>query len=292
MSAQLPRLLLRGVRDLGLHPWAQVFTLTAVTMVSLLAGLFMLLLYNVDQELLRNRGQLQVQVFWAPGTDMDAVRAQWTGLKDTPGLKDLRLFTPDQALEDLAGALGEIGDFSWLKGDNPLPASALVSLSLPKGEDPRAWTRDRIAALKALPGVDKVHYNPLQMELARGWMDLSKTVVWPVIGFLGLVVALVVGNTMKLNLVSRRDEVEILYLVGAKPWFIRCPLLAGGAVQGLAGGLLSLILLKVVQEAVKNSLNFPPLFLRVDFLPLEQAGLLLGSVALVAVLSSWVAVRG
>lgn len=282
------RLTMRGMLDFRLHPWAQLFTLVAVTMVTLLAGIFLMLLYNVNQELLINKGQVQFQIYWTPGTDTAKVEGQWRELRQMEGLKELDTYSPKRALMELAEAM-DTTDFSWLEGRNPLPASAMAKFEIPP--DKENFAQNLLSRLEALPGVEKVHYNPMQIDLARGWMAVTRTVVWPMIGFLGLVVALTVGNTIKLSLLTRRDEVEILALVGAKPWYIRWPLLVGGAVLGLLGGALSLGLLKLAQVTLQKALYAPPLFFRVEFLPVSQAAALVASVVLVCVASSWVAVR-
>ena len=290
MLGQLVRLSFRGVRDMALHPWAQLLSLVAVAMVALLAGVFMMLLYNVDQELIRDRGQVQFQVYWKPEFDQQRLEAQWAELKTLSALKEMDVYTPRLALADLAATLGDAGDFGWLEGHNPLPPTASLSFAIP-GANQEGWAARMLKRLKSMDGVDRVHYNPMQMDLAKGWLAVSRSVVWPLIGFLGLVVALVVGNTIKLSLITRRDEVEILALVGARPWYVRWPLLTGGAVQGLLGAGLALGLLKLLQHQLGDVLNFPPIFLHIGFLPWQYAAGLAGGVVLVCIASSWVAVR-
>ncbi len=194
-------------------------------------------------------------------------------------------------LIELAESLGESGDFSWLKEQNPLPHTALAAFAIPPEKQTDGWAAKLLTELKSLPGVEKVHYAPTQMDLAQGWIAVTRTVAWPVVGFLALVAALVVGNTIKLSLMTRRDEVEILSLVGAKPWYIRWPLLTGGFLQGVLGSAAGLGLLLVAQNTLKDALNIPPLFLQVRFLPLEQCVLLAGGVVFVSLAASWVAVR-
>ncbi|WP_027178268.1 cell division protein FtsX [Maridesulfovibrio bastinii] len=285
------RLVGRGIRDLGLHPWANIFTLIAVTMVSLLAGFFMLALQNINQELLKTRGEVQFQIFWKASTPEDVYVSEWEKLSNIEGLKEIHTFTPQNALTQLSSALGGGENFSYLDKDNPLPPTALLSFSVEPGAGDENWASDLLSELKAMNGVDKVHYNPIQIDLARGWLNLTKTIVWPVIMFLGLVVALVVGNTMRLSLMTRKDEIEILYLVGAKQWFIRIPILTGGAVQGFLGGTLAVGILYMAQQFFRDILNFPPLFLKIGFLPLDQCAMLVGVVAVVGIISSYVAVR-
>ncbi|MEF2146547.1 MAG: permease-like cell division protein FtsX [Desulfovibrionaceae bacterium] len=291
MIGGLLRILNRARKDMLLHVWAQLFTITAVAMAAMLAGIFLLLLHNVNQELVRNRGAVEFQIFWRAGADMESVQTQWKVLEGMEHLKDMETYTPQQALDELAQDLSERGSLDWLKGENPLPASAFLAFNLPGEGNGESWAKSLLAELRALPDVQSVHYNPMQIDLAKSWLALSHSIIWPVIGFLGLVVGLVVGNTVRLSLLTRKDEIEILALVGAKPWFIRAPLLASGAMTGLISSGLGLGLLKVLQLRLEHVLDFPPLFLNISFLPPEHCGILAAVVTAVCTVGSWVAIR-
>ena len=284
-------LILRGVTDLRLNPWAQLLTLAAVTLVAFLAGLFILFLHNLNEELLRTRGEAVFQVYWTPDTDLETVRAQWEEIANLEFLTDLITYTPEQAMDTLSSELGPDIDLSWLQDkEDTLPATALVSFS-PQGQDPGSWTEAMLARLEALPGVDKVHYNPVKTHVAKSWAAFARRITWPAMGFLLLVLSLVVGNTIKLSLVNRRDEIDILRLVGARNWYIQLPLLVTGAVQGILGGILAVAMLKALQVGLKDLLNFPPFSMEFTFPPMDQALLFVAVLAAVGVLSSWVAVR-
>lgn len=291
MIFRLLKLTIRGVRDMFQHPWAQLFTILAVSMAGVLAGIFLLLLHNVNEQLVRNQGNVEFQVFWRQGADMGEVRTQWERLRVKEHLKEMETFTPETALRELSKDLAGQGALDWLEADNPLPASAFLIFSVPPGDLSEVWAKGLLAELRTLPDVQAVHYNPMQLDLARSWLAVSRSVIWPVLGFLGLVVALVVGNTVKLAMLTRRDEIEILSLVGAHPWYIRAPLLASGAVTGLVSSGLALGLLRLLHLRLEHVLDFPPVFVVLSFLPTEHCLLLTAVVTLVCVAGSWVAVR-
>lgn len=340
---------LRGLAEMRLHPVAQVCTLMAVSMVTLLAAVGLLILSNIESEVLRSQGQARFQVYWRPGVDPAAVEAQWADLKRTPGVVEVSTFTSRAALAELMRGLAphaampaatlaprpddaptstptsapataepataELGgqnasqpapgasksapqpapqsadDFAWLEGENPLPATALISFAIPQGEDPEPWMGRMYARLHKMDDVERVTYNPTQLSLATGWIALGRKAALPAMAFFAVVVGLVVGNTMKLMMLARKDEVEILTLVGARPWYIRAPLMAGGMVQGFLGGALSLVCLKFVQVWLRTALDVPPLFLKVDFLPLWQAVALVFATTVVGGLASFLAAR-
>lgn len=291
MIGQFLHLTLRGVADIRLHPFAQLLTLVAVGMVTLLTGLIMMGLYNVNLELLKTRGQVEFQIYWKNNAQAEDVVADWDMIRAMDHLEEFKTFTPENALTELVTTLGETGDFSWLTENNPLPYSGLASFAVPPDAQDQGWTAEILTRLKTLPAVDTVNYTPLQADLVQGWMTISHAVIWPVLGFLALIVSLVVYNTIKLSLLTRMDEVEILSLVGARPSYIRWPLLTGGFIQGILGSGVGIGLLVAVHSVIAQSLNFPPFLLEIHFLPTEQLGLLAGGVTFVSVFSSWVAVK-
>lgn len=284
------KLVMRGVIDMRQHPWAQMLTLAAVTLVAFLGGLFLLFLHNLNQELLRTQGEVAFQVYWAPGADTAMVEGQWEQMDHLPFLEDKITFTPNQGLESLSESLKVDFDLDWLKGENPIPHTALLTFS-PDTDDMDAWVDETLGFLEKLPGVEKVHFNTLRKDLASAWKGFSHNVVWPLIGFLVLVLALVVGNTIKLAHMRHMEEVAILRLVGARNWYIQLPLLVGGAVQGLVGSGVALAMLKVVQLSLEDVLHFPPLNMRIEFLPPLYAAGLAAALTFVGVASSWVATR-
>ncbi|QJB55867.1 permease-like cell division protein FtsX [Pseudodesulfovibrio sp. zrk46] len=291
MIGQLFRLTGRGIADFALHPVAQLLTLVAVGMVTLLTGLILTGLHNVNLEILKSRGEVEFQMYWKADYPTEEVLKDWDKVTNMEHLDDFQTFTPENALTELASTLGETGDFSWLADNNPLPYSGLALFKVPPDAQTDGWAAKILTSLKSLPGVEKVNYTPFQADLAQGWMTVTRVIIWPILGFLALIVSLVVHNTIKLSLMTRMDEVEILSLVGARPSYIRWPLLTGGFLQGILGSGLGIGLLYAVHAASADALNFPPFLIEIQFMPLEQVALLAGCVTLVSMASSWVAVK-
>ena len=291
MISRFLRLTLRGVADFRLHPVAQLLTMVAVAMVTLLTGLILMGLNTVNLELVKSRGEVEFQLYWKQGEPSDTVSADWDAIAAMEHVAEFTSFTPEDALTELASSLGESGDFSWLAEENPLPHSGLVRFSVPPEAQDEGWAARLLTTLKSLPGVDKVNYTPFQTDLAQGWMTVSQLFIWPILGFLALVISLVVHNTIKLSLLTRMDEIEILSLVGASPAYVRWPLLTSGFLQGLTGAAAGLGLLAGVHVLAADALNFPPFLIQIPFLPLEQMLMLAAGVTLVAMTSSWVAVK-
>lgn len=278
-------LLFQGLVNLGRNKWAQVFTMSAVTFVSFLAALFLLLLYNFNIAVTTTQDKLQYQVYWDKNLSIEDVRLQWEEISSWK-IESIKTFTPDQALQVLVDSMAGDFDPAHIARTNPLPPTALVEISLSR-EEGESLAKDILYSLEQLPGVDRVSYNPLQMDMARTWLKITSRIFWPLIGFMFLITGLVVANTLKLNQINRKDEVEILSLVGASPGYIQFPLLVTGALQGFAGGVFAVLLLKGMHFMVKDLLFFPPLWIRIEFLPLTYLAYLLAALTCVGIVSSF-----
>lgn len=295
MTRTIARLLWQGVRDLSLNPWAQLATLGAVTMVAFLSGLFLMALTTLDFQLGMVRGETAFQVYWHPGTDMAQIREQWEKYPYLPGFRHVRTYTPDEALRELGSRLGRSGGtleggFPFLAEKSPLPATALLHFA-PEDADIERWMADTAGFLKAQPGVSRVVTTPLRDELGRAWRTVSSYVIWPSVAFLVLVLGLVVANTVRLSLLARAHEIEILQMVGAFTWYVRLPLVTSGALLGLGGGCIALGLLKLTHTQIRDVLNFPPLLMEIRFPDWPLAVALVLAPGVMGAVASWLAVR-
>ncbi|MDR1359446.1 MAG: permease [Deltaproteobacteria bacterium] len=299
MIRMIARLIRQGIADLAIQPKTQILALLGVSLMTFLAGIILMALLTLNSQLSTVRGETAFQVYWHPGMDLKLVREQWDSFRQMPDFSAVATYTPDEALRNLGARLGRLrqdrtdlaGDFPFLGKASPLPATALVSFA-PTGGDLAAWLERTENFLKNLPGVERVVTTPLRDELGQAWRKISRLVMLPSLVFLTLALGLLVGNTIRLALLTRASEIEILHMVGAYAWYIRFPLMTGGAVLGLAGGALALGMLRLVHAQIRDALNFPPLFVEIVFPPQEFCLALVLVPALTGMAASWLAVRG
>jgi cell division transport system permease protein len=127
---------------------------------------------------------------------------------------------------------------------NPFPASYEVSLREKdfSYEDSQPF----IDRMKAMTGIEDVQFNKDWVEKMQSLSRLARAVGFFLGGILILASFFIVSNVIKLNVIARKDEIEILRFVGGTNIFIRIPFLAEGIILGALGGILSLLLLFVV----------------------------------------------
>ena len=124
---------------------------------------------------------------------------------------------------------------------NPLPAVLVVRLAV--ADDPAA-VAPLMKTLAGLPGVDLAQLDIEWLQRLTALLRLAERAVAMLAVLLSLAVLLIIGNTIRLAVVNRRTEIEIIQLVGGTPGFVRRPFLYSGLLQGMLGGLLAWLLVE------------------------------------------------
>jgi len=124
---------------------------------------------------------------------------------------------------------------------NPLPAVLVVRLAV--ADDPAA-VAPLMKTLAGLPGVDLAQLDIEWLQRLAALLKLAERAVAMLAVLLSLAVMLIIGNTIRLAVVNRRTEIEIIQLVGGTPGFVRRPFLYSGLLQGMLGGLLAWLLVE------------------------------------------------
>lgn len=176
--------------------------------------------------------QPQITVFLTPGASADSARKIEDRLKEEHAIRQFRFIPRDQAMQELLQSAG-LADVAAGLDKNPLPdAFVIESLST----NPAELESLRNGLLK-LPKVDGVLLDTVWAKRLNGMLHLGRDIALLLAALLGFALVVVTSNTIRLQILSQRDEIEISKLIGATDAFIRRPFLYHGALQGLGGGL-------------------------------------------------------
>jgi cell division transport system permease protein len=191
----------------------------------------------------------EVTVFLKQDIPVERARTLAQSLRARGDIAAVALRTPDEGLASLrdSGGSDVYADALAVVGDNPLPSVLIVR---PRGDE-----RAVVGVLTALPEADLVQHDAIWRERLDRWLDFGERVVWVLAALLGLGALLVVGNTVRLDIQSRREEIAVLQSLGATDGFIRRPFLYLGACYGLAAGALALGLLTAAEFALRQPLR-------------------------------------
>lgn len=217
-------------------PWATLLTVMVMALALALPLGLSVALDNLRHLAGSVQQSRDINVFLKHEVDAAAAAAlaeQWRGRADVAGVA---VRTPEQGLAELRenAHLDEAID---ALGDNPLP-TLLVVTPAEGGDDARL-----AGSLQGVPQVDLVQHDAVWRKRLDGWLRFGERLVQVLSVLLGLGAVLVVGNTVRLDIQGRREEIGVLQLLGASDGFIRRPFLYLGAWYGLGAGVVALALL-------------------------------------------------
>ena len=174
----------------------------------------------------------QLSVFLAPDAgSADAAKIE-ARLKQHAAVRDVRYVPRDQALKELKASTG-LADVVDSLPSNPLPDAFVVQ---PRGAAPEALERLR-DEVSGWPKVTHVQLDAAWARRLEAGLKVARLVVWLLATLFAFALVAVTFNTIRLQILTRREEIEVSKLIGATDSFIRRPFLYFGALQGLAGGV-------------------------------------------------------
>ena len=230
-------------------PWATLLTVGVMAVALALPLGLWLVLGNMARLGGEVRESRDIAVFLKMDVDAAKAEAIAASLRARSDVAKVERVTPDQALEqlrarpDLAEAIDALGADA---AQAALPSVLRVS---PKGDE--LLLAD---SLKTLPEAERVQHDAVWRERLDAWLRFGGRAVLVLAALLGLGALLVVGNTVRLDIQSRREEIGVLQLLGASDGFVRRPFLYLGAWYGLAAGALALGVLTVAWMALRQPL--------------------------------------
>jgi len=224
-------------------PWATGLTVGVMAIAFALPLGLWAVLSNLSQFTGDVQQSRQVSVYLRPGTTLERAQALAGEVRARADVARVDVRSADDGLRELRDQAG-LGDAAAALGENPLPHLLRVT---PRGDDAVLAT-----ALQALPDVDVVQQDAAWRQRLDRWLTLGERIAWVLAVLLGLGALLVVGNTVRLDIQSRRDEIEVLQLLGATGGFVRRPFLYLGACYGLLSGLIALALLTGAELALHD----------------------------------------
>jgi cell division transport system permease protein len=215
-------------------------TLFAMAVIGITLALPATLYLLVDNLRLVSRGLEtggQVSLYLKRGVPDESARALAERLRRLDGVARVEYIPPAQALAEFK-ALSGFGEALAALGENPLPGVLVVRPAHILGQNPAALE----ALARRLEKNAEVELVQLDLEWVRrlnAMLHLAERAVWLLGGLLALAVLLIIGNTIRLAVLNRRDEIEIVKIIGGTNAYIRRPFLYSGLLQGGLGAAVA-----------------------------------------------------
>ncbi len=234
-------LIRRTLRGLGEHPYVSVVSTAVITTSLMLVGAWALVTLQIEVILGAWQQDAHVSLWLKQDSTPEARAALVDRVKARPEVTEVTYVTEVEASTWLRAHMPELGPALDDLGETALPASVEVVLG---ADYATTETASSFAAeLQADPSVTSVDHAADWVARAQAFLGLFRT-IGIVFGVVVAAAALfLVANTVHLGVYARRDEVEIMRLVGATDSYIIAPFAAEGALQGAAGSVTAMLLL-------------------------------------------------
>jgi cell division transport system permease protein len=254
-------------KSLWREKWINLLSILTVASSLLIIILTSLFLYNI--ELISNRlpERFSMVVYLKNNISSEETQDIINTLKKRDDIRGLKYISKDDAIKEIKHALKDASNI--LEGLDENPLSSSIELKLKKTFVTSATVKQISEEIKKLPGVDDIYYGEKVAEaihlLKRSLQNMSLIVFLTISSG----VIFVIYSTVKVLFYRRKEEIEILKLLGATKGFIRMPFLIEGGVVGFFGGTLGMIGALIFYFAITYRLSMVIPMLKTLVFPLD-----------------------
>lgn len=268
----------------------------AISMIAIslfILGACLLIAENLERAVERWQGRSRATVYLDAEATPDQIHAVDAFLAQHPDLHSRRFITRDQALARFKSMFTNLNDVVDQLDENPFPPSFEIDVP-PQAMQSRMFP-DEMGALRKLPGVDDVQFDWQWLTRLRHVVDIVNLAGLIAGGILAIAAAFTIANVIRLTMLTYREEIEIMRLVGATERIICGPFLLEGIIQGTVGGAVAVGLLfgsfVLARRAIAVPQSLVWSFLLSGFLTWQKIAALIAGGTLAGWIGSWLSVR-
>jgi cell division transport system permease protein len=279
-------------KTLGRNSWMTFASISAVTVTLILVGVFSVIMLNLNKVAndLENDVEIRVMIDIIP-EESDAKAAEQNLIDQVKALPEVAEVTYSSKEEELSKLIKDFGDeLSLFEQNNPLYNVLYV-----KATDP-LQTADVAKKIEGLENINEVVYGEGKVEKLFHVIEISRNVGLVLILGLIFTAMFLISNTIRITIIARKDEIEIMKLVGATNSFVRIPFVLEGMWLGMIGSIVPIAVVSVAYYKI-HELLAPrlkgELFQLLDVTPLlyQVNGLILLIGIFIGVWGSFMSVR-
>ncbi|QZY57404.1 permease-like cell division protein FtsX [Crassaminicella profunda] len=212
-------------------------SVVSITCVLMILGIVFMIVLNINSLAETAKGQFDsIQVYLKDDLTQSQIENMGGLIKGIDGIEYVDFLSKEEALQNMKKKWGENGYLLEGLEKNPLPNSYIIKLK------DISYADYVVSRVEGLQGLDEVKYYKDIVEKLLKITNFIRLAGIIVIGILILISMFVVGNTIKLTVIARSREINIMKYVGATNWFIRWPFLIEGVLLGLMGSLIALFI--------------------------------------------------
>lgn len=239
-----------SIARLARSPGSAVMTVAAIGITLSLPALLYVVTENIHQ--LSHNWESQAQVNLFLNRDVEDPSSLLSRLRSSAEVRSVEAVPPEQGLAEFKQYSG-FAQASELLDANPLPWTLVVHLQ--PGHSDIESVQGFIDRAAKLPDVDVVRSDVLWLKRLAAMVRIGHRLVWVLAILLGLAVVVIISNTVRLAILGRAHEIEVIKLIGGTDRFIRRPFLYQGFVQGALGAVTAVLLVTLCVEALREPIT-------------------------------------
>ena len=228
-------------------PFSTLLTILVIGIALALPACLYVLVQNVRSASGGWGNALDISVYMKPKASLEQAKQAAERIRKRRDVESVTIVRADDALEEFRRSSGFGEALDALK-ENPLPHALVVRPAAEARESARVATLSE--ELRKIDGVDIVQLDTAWVSRFNAILDVVRRIVLLALGLFALGILVIVGNTIRLDIENRRDEIEVTKLVGGSNAFVRRPFLYNGVWYGLGGGLIAWLVVTVVIAAL------------------------------------------
>lgn len=248
---------LEVIKNINRYKFVSFSSLVSITVIFLILSSFLLFMININKFVFSLSSKASMVVYLKKSLNKGVLDNLTKKIMNIRGIKELKYISQEEALKEMQNSLGKNAIVFNVLDKNPLPASLEVKfekVGMSGLKDKR--TVAKIAALISnMPGVDEVDYGYKIFDIMLKTIKIIKITFIGVLLVLSFFTILLLTNTLRIVLFARRNEIDIMKLIGATNWYIRFPFLIEGIALSSLGCILSLVLLWVLFNIILQRLE-------------------------------------
>lgn len=224
-------------------------SISSVTAVLIILGFVLIIVLNVNNLAMVAKETFdQIAVYIVEGTEEEQIEQMGISFREIDGVMGVAYQTKDYALERVKEDWGEDAILLQDLRNNPFPDTYIVQLSDVSMSD------EVIEKLKTFEGVDEVRYYQEAVNTLIKMADFVKRFGAGIIIALLLISVFIISNTIKITVLSRQREIELMQYIGATNGYVRGPFILEGIMLGLLGSLMAILLIILGYNYIINYL--------------------------------------
>jgi cell division transport system permease protein len=231
----------RALRNMKGNLFPNLTTIAIIGITMLIFSSFSLIAYNLTAFLKIWEDKIEVIAYLKKGIPLSEVEELLKNTRQLEGIETVKYVSPFDAMAFMESKLG--GQKNLLDGIQPGVLPSSFEIRLKKDFRNSTSIKEVVSRLNQFPQIEEVQYGQEWVENVSAIVHIFRLTQWVLGGLLLIGIIFITSNTLQLTISSRKEEIELMHILGATPAFIRVPFYIEGLIQGLLGTGLAVVFL-------------------------------------------------